>query len=295
MDDNNLAQQPYLTFFDEDTAEYDVIVDQSSSAPNLKEATWGALQPLLPLVADRMGQEEFGLILEYSPLPESFLEKFKAIQDQKAQQPPPPDPEMEKVKAMQQVKEAELQMRQQEARVQMQMDAQQAEHQAGLDQQKTAAQLELERQKAAAQIMLEREKAAAQLELDKQRMVFEASRQKQEMALKTSSAKHDMALKAGQTRFNMQQQSSEQDSESEDTGDTTDAPDMEEMDLFGNKALADAMTEMSKAIVQMANANAESQRMMAEGVAALGSELKDAMTRPKQILRGPDGRAIGVQ
>ncbi len=306
MDSNALDQQPYLTFFNEDTAEYDVVVDQSSSAPNLKEATWGALQPLLPLVSERMGPEEFGLILEYSPLPESFLEKFKAIQEEKAQQPPPPDPEMEKVKAMQQAKQAELQMKQQEAQVQMQMDAQAAQQQAQIEQGKTAAQIQLEREKAAAQIQLEREKAQAELELemekakvqlvmDQQRMAFDAERSKQEMALKAKSSRHDMMLKTATTRSNIENSAVKTASDAAETEDEGEAPDMEDMDLFGNKALANSMQAMSEAIVQMAQANAESQRMMAEGIAALGGELKDAMTKPKTIVRGPDGRAIGVQ
>lgn len=306
MDDKALNQQPFLTFFDAETAEYDVVVDQSSSAPNLKEATWGALQPLLPLISDRMGPDEFGLILEYSPLPESFLEKFKAIVDQKAQQPPPPDPEMEKIKAMQQAKQAELQMKQQEGQAQMQMDVQQAQHQAQMEQGKVAAQIQLEREKAAAQIQLEREKAAAQLELeqqkaqvqlmlDQQRLQFDGERQKQEMALKAKSSRHDMVLKTATTRSNIQNGAVKTASEASEPEDDGEGPDMEEMDLFGNKALADSMTKMSEAIVQMAQANAESQRMMAEGVAMLGTEIKDAMTKPKIIVRGPDGRAIGVQ
>lgn len=306
MDDKSLQSQPFLTFFSEDTAEYDVIVDQSSSAPNLKEATWGALQPLLPLIADRMGPDEMGLVLEYSPLPESFLEKYKAIAEQKAQQPPPPDPEMEKIKAMQQAKQAELQMKQQEGQVQMQMDQQSAQHQAQIEQGKVAANIQLEREKAAAQIQLEREKAQAQLELeqqkamvqlqlDTQRMQFDAERSKQEMAIKAKSSRHDMVLKTATTRSNIENGKMKTASEAETEDDAGETPDPEEMDLFGNKALAQSMTEMSQAIVQMAQANAESQRMMAEGVATLGSELKDAMTKPKTIVRGPDGRAIGVQ
>jgi len=162
MDNQGISQQPFLTFFSEETAEYDVIVDQASSAPNLKEATWGAIQPLLPIIGPTMGADEMALVLEYSPMPESFLEKFKAIQDQKAQQPPPPDPEVLKVEAMKQVKGAELQMKQQEA----QIDAQ-------LEQQKTAQQLQLEREKATAQIQLEREKAVAQIQLERAKMAFD--------------------------------------------------------------------------------------------------------------------------
>jgi hypothetical protein len=273
MDDQNIQQQPYLTFFDDDTAEYDVIVDQSSSAPNLKEATWGALQPLLPLVSERMGEDEFGLILEYSPLPESFLEKFKAIAEKKAQQPPPPDPEMMKIQAMQQAKQAELQMKQQEAQVQMQMDQQAAQHQAQVEQGKVAAQIQLEREKAAAQIQLEREKAQAQLELEKMKMVFEAERMKQEMQFKAISSRHDMALKTASTQSKMNMDASKAaETETEDDDDGT----------------AEAITQMSEAIMQLAQSTSD-------GIASLGADIKDAMTKPKTIVRGPDGRATGVQ
>jgi len=293
MDKAALSQQPYLTFFSEETSDYDVIVDQSSSAPNLKEATWGALQPLLPLVAERMGPEEIALVLEYSPLPESFLEKLKAIQEEQAQQPPPPDPEVMKIEAMKQAKAAELQMKQQEAQIDAQLEQQKTSQQLELEKVKAASQIELERQKAAAQDQLEREKAQVQLMMDRERMAFDGERMRGEMALKASSAKSDMAIKASMARLDMQGRAAKESGESEDGGE--EMPDAEDMDLFGNKALADSMTQMAQAITQMAQANAESQRMMAQGVAALGSELKEAMTKPKQIVRGPDGRAIGVQ
>jgi hypothetical protein len=293
MDKTALSQQPYLTFFSEDTAEYDVIVDQSSSAPNLKEATWGAIQPLLPIVGPMMGPEEMARVLEYSPMPESFLEKFKALQEQKAQQPPPPDPEMMKIEAMKQAKAAEMQMKQQESAVEVQME-----------QQKTSAQLDLERQKAAAQIQLEREKAMAQLELDRQKamlerdravmalgmerekMTFEHDRMQRESSLKQRAMTHELRLKTGLAATGMKKKPS--DGEEPDEMEEDD-------DLFGNKAVADALKQMAQALAMMSQANAEGQRMMAEGIAALGSEIKEAMTKPKQIVRGPDGRAIGVQ
>lgn len=281
MDDNAISQQPYLTFFDDDTAEYDVIVDQSSSAPNLKEATWGALQPLLPLIAERIGPEEFQLILEYSPMPESFLEKLKAIQDQKAQQPPPPDPEMLKIEAMKQAKAAELQMKQQEAGVEMQLEAQKTQQQLALEREKAAAELELEREKMQFEMMLEQQRAALERDklrmqlameqernavtmgMEREKMGFEQERQKGEFELKSKQMRSEMALKAGKV--------ASEDGESDD-------------DIFGNKAIANALTEMANATTQMA-----------EGVATLGSELKEALTKPKSIIRGPDGRAIGVQ
>lgn len=284
MDNQGLQNQPYLTFFAADTAEYDVIVDQSSSAPNLKEATWGALQPLLPMIVERAGPDEIGLIFEYSPLPESFLEKYKALQDKKAQQPPPPDPEMEKIKAQQQAKQAELQMNQQATQQQMHLDAQIADHQAQIEQSKTAAQIQLEREKAIAAIQLEREKAAAQFELEKAKAQQQLQMDKQRMAFDAQKSKHDMALKSATTRASIQHGAMKTASDAMDTEDSGDAPDLGETDLFGNKAIADAVVMMSQALVQMEKSNSESIRALAE-----------ALTKPKQIVRGPDGRAVGVQ
>lgn len=306
MDKQSLAQQPYLTFFSEDTAEYDVIVDQSSSAPNLKEATWGAIQPLLPIIGEGLGPDEMALILEYSPMPESFLEKFKGLQEVKAQQPPPPDPEVMKIEAQKQAKAAELQLKQQESAIDLQVEQQKTAAQLDLERQKSAAQIDLEREKAAAAIQLEREKAAVQIQIEQQRMEFEKQkaaadlmmqqqkaqfdqeRSKQETALKHKAMKHELVLKTGLAKAGMKKAA-----EGEDTGEMDEEKD--DIDLFGNKKVSDALTQLSQALTQMAQANAESQRMMAEGIAALGAELKDAMTKPKEIVRGPDGRAIGVR
>ena len=198
MDNNALSQQPYLTFFDEGTAEYDVIVDQSSSAPNLKEATWGALQPLLPLVADRLGPEEFALILEYSPLPESFLEKFQGIADQKAQQPPPASREQMKLEADQQMKQQELQFQQQKAQVDSQIKAQDMQMSAQMEQAKMASQIQLERERAAAQIQLEREKAIQQFELEKMKLAHQIELERMKAQLQAQIAREradaDMAM-----------------------------------------------------------------------------------------------------
>jgi len=144
--------QPFVqNWASPEVAEYDVIVDQGSSAPNQKEATWAVMNTLLPIVGDRVGPEEMGLILEYSPLPESFMEKYKEIQKQKAEQGPPPNPEMEKVKIQAMAKEQELQLKQVEAQQSMQ----------------------IEREKAALALQLKREEAAAEMQMQRERFVFE--------------------------------------------------------------------------------------------------------------------------
>jgi hypothetical protein len=149
----------YLQFFDPNVAEYDVIVDQSSSSPNLKEATWAAMQPMLPIIQERGGPEEFMLALEYSPIPESFVEKLKQINDKRAQQPPSPDPEMEKMKMQMQMKQAELQMK-----------GQDAERQAQLEMQKAQMQLQIEAKKAEQEMALSAAKAQQEMQLAEQKM-----------------------------------------------------------------------------------------------------------------------------
>lgn len=106
-------------FFDPNVAEYDVIIDQGASSPNLKEATWAAIQPMLPLMAERMGPDEVALVLEYSPMPESFMEKYRAIHAQKAQQGPPPDPDMEKAKAQIAIKQEDAAIEKQKGEQEM--------------------------------------------------------------------------------------------------------------------------------------------------------------------------------
>ena len=180
MDETTLSQQPYLTFFSEDVAEYDVIVDQSSSAPNLKEATWAAIQPLLQLIGPQMGTDELALVLEYSPMPESFLEKLKALQDQKSQQPPQPNSEQMKLQADQQMKQQQLQFEQQKAAIDSQLKAQDLSATIQMERERMAAQIELEREKAVQQFEIEKMKLAHQIELERMKaaMQMQISREK---------------------------------------------------------------------------------------------------------------------
>lgn len=284
MDEDQISQQPFLTFFSEETAEYDVIVDQSSSAPNLKEATWSAVQPLLPILGERMGPDEIALLLEYSPMPESFLEKLKAIQAQKAQQPPPPDPEILKIEAQQKAKAAELQMRQQEAAVELQLEEKKTAAQLQLEQQKVAAQIQLEREKAMASLQLEREKSVLNMDIERQRMGFERERADSEMQYKRQSEEADKVAKLDMARFDA-------------ALNFKDSPEKLTEMLHDKKLtsaieqMTQAMTALAQAQTQMAQSQIESNRAIAQSV----ENLREAMSRPKRLVRGPDGRAMGVE
>jgi hypothetical protein len=86
-----LVRQPGLTT-------YDVIVDESPSSPNQKEATWSMLQQILPVVGKMLPPVTWLALLKYSPLPTSAQ---KDISDsiQQSQQNQQPDPEAAKAAA----------------------------------------------------------------------------------------------------------------------------------------------------------------------------------------------------
>jgi hypothetical protein len=61
-----------------DDARFDVIVDETPSSPNQKEATWAAIQPFM----DSLPPSAIPIALKASPLPESMADDLgKAIAD----------------------------------------------------------------------------------------------------------------------------------------------------------------------------------------------------------------------
>lgn len=88
-EDNQPAK--YLPFVrDPSYVTYDVIVDDAPSSPQQKELTWAVLTQMLPMVKDQMTPELYSVILDYSPLPTSAVEKIKLAMQKAQQQPPGP-------------------------------------------------------------------------------------------------------------------------------------------------------------------------------------------------------------
>lgn len=70
-----------------DDARFDVIVDEMSSSPNQKEATWAALQPFM----GSLPPEAIPIALRYSPLPETAAKELGEAISGAAQGPEIPD------------------------------------------------------------------------------------------------------------------------------------------------------------------------------------------------------------
>lgn len=140
--------------------EYDIIVDDAPTSPNEKERTWSILQSLLPLVKDYMTPDIAMAMLEYTPLPPSFVAKIKEAAEaqaaQAAQQPPPPNSDEIKTQAMAQ--QAEIKNQGEMMKLQNQQASAEIQHQ------KDGIDLYIEQQKAA----LETQQNQAKLELQNQ-------------------------------------------------------------------------------------------------------------------------------
>jgi len=110
---------------DEGAMTYDVIVDESPSSPNMKERVWAILQPIIPTMA-QLGMQVPPDIIEYMPLPETLIEKWK-----QGMQPDPQQQQAQQQAAQLAVAAQQAQIQQAQAKAQL--DAAKAqETQAGL-------------------------------------------------------------------------------------------------------------------------------------------------------------------
>jgi hypothetical protein len=70
-----------------DTVEYDVIVDDTPTSPNMKEQVWAALVQMMPILSRvPIPPQMYIELLRYSPLPETLVEKLAMIAQQAQQQ-----------------------------------------------------------------------------------------------------------------------------------------------------------------------------------------------------------------
>jgi hypothetical protein len=88
---------------DDITFEYDTIVDEAPTSPNMKNQVFAALSTILPIVM-KSGVPVPPDLLDYTPLPESLTQKWKQHIEQAAQKP---DPEAQKMQMEQAAKQQE--------------------------------------------------------------------------------------------------------------------------------------------------------------------------------------------
>lgn len=160
---------------DQMLGDYDIIVDEAPTSPNVKDRTWSLVQPLLPMLPP---QAQLAM-LDYAPLPESAVQKIKdaatqALQGQQQQQ----DPKVAQAQQMQQLKLQEAQadraMKQQQAADEIQLAREKAAAEHELAKVKLQNEMVIEQMRASAQVETERMKAAMQAKHDEMKLAIDA-------------------------------------------------------------------------------------------------------------------------
>jgi hypothetical protein len=246
-----------------DTLQYDVIVDDAPTAPNQKEAVWGMLVQLGPvLMQTQLPPGVWAELLKFSPLPESVSNQIA----QAMSAPPPP----EAVQAQQ-----------------LQMAAQQA------DVEKKRADAMLATAKAQqimadpmAEVNLQREKIAGELQVRREEMFATADLKREQMAM-------DGQIKAEGQRMQAEAASKPATVVQFDAQDamTRAASTLEGMAQQQGTALAQAMAALNDTLGRNTDVQAQSGQMQAEALKMLAQ----AMMAETEAVRGPDGRVVGAR
>ena len=208
---------------------------------------------------------------------ESAVEKaMKALQDKAdaaKQQPPKDPPEMMQMQAEQQAE-------------QMRMQAQ-----AQTEQMKMQAQAQIEQGKAQLEMQMHQAKAQADIQLAQMKADFETAKQNNELQIKA----REMAGREEYERFKAELDASTKIMVARiGSNPGIDLPVVEtvaaQLDTLGNNlggAISTAMDKIAMMHDQMANSHGESMQNIGMAMEKLAA--------PKRIIRGPDGRAIGVE
>ena len=199
---------------------------------------------------------------------DAALEQFKQRQAQ-PQQPPPPDPDMIKLQMQQQIEQAKMQASAQSDQMRMQADTQAAQIKAQIDAQLHQSKLQADIQLAQMQAQLEDQKMQHE-------MAMKAQTAAQEDKFNRWKAELEAATKVTVARIGANPNS--------------DPP------------LADAITasvalmseELSTGVAQVAAMQEQLAQTQNESMDSMGT-LMQALTAKKRIVRGLDGRAIGVE
>jgi hypothetical protein len=185
----------------QETAKFDVIVDDAPTSPNQKEKTWAIMTQMLPIIGEQIPPQMWPEIIRYSPLPESFTQKLLGVLEKVSQQPPPKDP---KVQAM----EMKAQIDQQKAQSDMQgkaaeLEMKREEHQ--MDLAAKVQEMQLEMEKFRIEMQQRREEFAIETQQKQVEFQQDTALAQQEAAVKT-----DIARRQGEQQIQLKEQAGRQ-------------------------------------------------------------------------------------
>jgi hypothetical protein len=256
----------------DDTIEYDIIVDESPSSPNQKEASWAILQQLLPVLGKTLTPSTGSILLKASPLPETVVNEFKkAAQKEAEAAAQQPNPEMMKLQGEMQIKQMDAQNAQQKAEQDMVLAQQAAQQNA----EKAAADLQLKQMEMEIKA-IEVELAKFQAGIDLQMAQQDAQHKQTEMGFKQQEMQHKAKEGESQRMHDARMRHMELSADAEG----------KERDLIGPQ-----MPGMVDGMGKGLTAVAEALKAMAEGQ----SKVAEALLAPKVAQLSADGSTATVR
>ena len=193
------------------------------------------------------------------------MDQLKQKQQQMAANPtpPPPDPEMVKLQGQQQIEQMKMQATAQADQLRVQADAQNAQTQAQFDMQ------------------VEQMKMQAEAQLESQKQQFEMALASQELQVKERQERYKSELDAA-TKITIALLSANPDSS------------VEEANAQATQLTNQISQNINAAMAQMAASSDNMAAMHGQTLAQLGSAVK-SLVAPKKVIRGSDGRVVGVE
>ena len=193
------------------------------------------------------------------------MDQLKQKQQQMAANPmpPPPDPEMMKLQGQQQIEQMKMQATAQADQLRVQADAQNAQTQAQFDMQ------------------VEQMKMQAEAQLESQKQQFEMALASQELQVKERQERYKSELDAA-TKITIALLSANPDSS------------VEEANAQATQLTNQISQNINAAMAQMAASSDNMAAMHGQTLAQLGSAVK-SLVAPKKVIRGSDGRVVGVE
>ena len=193
------------------------------------------------------------------------MDQMKQKQQQIAANPtpPPPSPEMVKMQGQQQIEQMKMQATAQADQLRVQADAQNAQ---------TQAQFEMQ---------VEQMKMQAEAQLESQKQQFEMALANQELQVKERQERYKSELDAA-TKITIALLSANPDSS------------VEEANAQATQLTNQISQNINNAMAQMTASSDNMAAMHGQTLAHLGEAVK-SLTSPKRVIRGSDGRVVGVE
>lgn len=207
--ENGAQVIPFLK--DKMSAEYDVIVEQSPSSPNMKTEAWVAIRDVLPML-QAAGMQPPNSILDVLPLPEAITQEWKesirngpppeikAQIDEMTQQIQQLQQENQQLQSKSQIKMAEMQADQQMQQQNLQLQGARIQEEMAMKMEQIKQAHEMKMHELQMDAQLKREQMQVDLQISAERLNAEMMMKKEisdrEMAVKMEVSRSEAILKA---------------------------------------------------------------------------------------------------